>query len=306
MLSPEQVSLVEVLRDCQTMVAPLADNRGIAITCAPLDSTYFIKADRTRAKQVLINLLSNAIKYNRPGGAVIIACALVSPDSIRISIQDTGFGMTPKQLAQLFQPFNRLGRESGPVEGTGIGLVVTKRLIELMGGAIGVDSTVGVGSVFWIEFKLTTAPQLAIHETRDQVPERPKVLDGTPKRTLLHVEDNAASVMLIEQILAGRADLSLLSVADGNLGIEFARAHQPDVILMDINLPGINGIEAMKILRADPLTAQIPIIAVSANALPQDIEMCLAVGFFDYLTKPIRLDEFLRTLDLALKLSESN
>ena len=306
MLSPEQVSLVEVLRDCQTMVAPLADNRGIAITCAPLDSTYFIEADRTRAKQVLINLLSNAIKYNRPGGAVIIACALVSPDSIRISIQDTGFGMTPKQLAQLFQPFNRLGRESGPVEGTGIGLVVTKRLIELMGGAIGVDSTVGVGSVFWIEFKLTTAPQLAIPETRDQVPERPKVLDGTPKRTLLHVEDNAASVMLIEQILAGRADLSLLSVADGNLGIEFARAHQPDVILMDINLPGINGIEAMKILRADPLTAQIPIIAVSANALPQDIEMCLAVGFFDYLTKPIRLDEFLRTLDLALKLSESN
>jgi CheY-like chemotaxis protein len=230
----------------------------------------------------------------------------VAPDSIRITIQDTGFGMSPEQLAQLFQPFNRLGKESGPVEGTGIGLVVTKRLIELMGGAIGVDSVVGVGSVFWIEFKLTTAPRFDIQETEHKVLERPQVSDGTPKRTLLYVEDNPANLKLIEQLLARRSDLRLLSAADGNLGIEFARAHQPDVILMDINLPGINGIEAMKILRADPSTTHIPIIAVSANALPRDIEMCLALGFFDYLTKPIRLDELVRTIDSALKLSVSN
>ncbi len=303
MLSLEPVSLAEVLSDCQTMVGPQADKRAITITCAPLESAYFIAADRTRTKQVLINLLSNAIKYNRPGGSIIVACALVAPDSIRISIQDTGFGMSPEQLEQLFQPFNRLGKESGPVEGTGIGLVVTKRLIELMGGAIGVDSTVGVGSVFWIEFKRTTAPQFEIQETEHQVLELPPLSDGVPKRTLLYVEDNPANLELIEQLMARRSDLRMLSAADGNLGIEFARAHQPDVILMDINLPGINGLEAMKILRADPLTAHIPIIAVSANALPRDIERCLAAGFFDYLTKPIKLHEFVRTLDLALKLS---
>ncbi|MCY7387627.1 MAG: response regulator, partial [Burkholderiales bacterium] len=306
MLSLEPVSLVEIMSDCQTMVGPQANNRGIAITFAPLESAYFIEADRTRAKQVLINLFSNAIKYNRPDGAVTVACALVAPDSIRISIQDTGFGMAPEQLAQLFQPFNRLGKESGPVEGTGIGLVVTKRLIELMGGAIGVDSAVGVGSVFWIEFKLTTAPRFNIPETGHKLLGRPQVTDGTPMRTLLYVEDNPASLKLIEQLLARRADLRMLSAADGNLGIEFARAHRPDIILMDINLPGINGLDAMKILRADPLTAHIPIIAVSANALPRDIEMCVEVGFFDYLTKPIMLGELERTIDLALKLSASN
>jgi len=158
----EPVSLVEVMNDCQSMVGPQASQRGISMTLAPLESAYFIEADQTRMKQVLINLLSNAIKYNQPGGAVTLACALVAPDSIRISIQDTGVGLTPQQLAQLFQPFNRLGRESGPEEGTGIGLTVTKRLVELMGGSIGVDSTVGVGSVFWIDFKLAKAPQLAI------------------------------------------------------------------------------------------------------------------------------------------------
>lgn len=306
MLSLEPVSLLEVMSDCLAMVGPQADKGGIALTCAPLESAYFIEADRTRTKQVLINLLSNAIKYNRQGGAVVVACTVVAPDSIRISIQDTGFGMTSEQQAQLFQPFNRLGRESGPVQGTGIGLVVTKRLIELMGGAIGVNSTFGEGSVFWIEFKLTTAPQFEIQETGHRVPEPRPVSDGTSKRTLLYVEDNPANLELIEQLIARRTDLRMLSAADGNLGIEFARAHQPDVILMDINLPGISGIEAMKILRADPLTAHIPIIAVSANALPRDIKMCLALGFFDYLTKPIMLNEFVRTLDLALKTSESN
>ena len=305
MLSLEPVSLVDVMTDCQTMVGPQANSRGIAITCAPLESAYFIEADRTRAKQVLINLLSNAIKYNRPDGAVIVACALVAPDSIRISIQDTGFGMTSEQLAQLFQPFNRLGQESGPEQGTGIGLVVAKRLIELMGGAIGVDSAVGVGSVFWIEFKLTAAPRFDIQKTAHEMLERPLVSDGTPMRTLLYVEDNPANLELVQQLLARRSDLRMLSAADGNLGIEFARAHQPDVILMDINLPGINGLDAMKILRADPLTAHIPVIAVSANALPRDIEMCIAAGFFDYLTKPIMLDKLVRKIDSALKLSVS-
>ena len=306
MFSLEPVSLAAVLSDCQTMVGPQAAQRAITITCAPLEAAYFIEADATRAAQVVINLLSNAIKYNRPGGAVNIACAVVAPDSIRISIQDTGYGMNAEQLAQLFQPFNRLGKEAGPVEGTGIGLVVTKRLIELMGGAIGVDGTVGVGSVFWIEFKRATAPQRATAHAEQQLLEPTQGAHGTRKRTLLYVEDNPANLELVAQCIARRSDLHMLSAADGDLGIEFARAHRPDVILMDINLPGINGIEAMKILGADPLTAHIPVIAVSANALPRDIEMCLALGFFDYLTKPIKLDEFVRSIDLALKLSVPN
>ena len=178
---------------------------------------------------------------------------------------------------------------------------MTKRLVELMGGTIGVDSTVGVGSVFWIELSLTTAPRLAAQEAERAASLQPQVPDGTPLRTLLYVEDNPANLELVEQIIARRPDLRLLGAADGNLGIEFARAYLPEVILMDINLPGISGVEAMKILRADPLTAHIPIIALSANALAHDIEKALEAGFFNYLTKPIKVDAFMDALDMALK-----
>ena len=182
---------------------------------------------------------------------------------------------------------------------------MTKRLVELMGGTIGVDSTVGVGSVFWIELSLTAAPQLAVREAERAALVRPQVPDGTPLRTLLYVEDNPANLELVEQLIARRPDLRLLSAADGNLGIEFARAYLPEVILMDINLPGISGIEAMKILRADPSTAHIPIIALSANAVPRDIEKGLEAGFFNYLTKPIKVNQFMDALDVALKFSQT-
>ena len=218
---------------------------------------------------------------------------------------DTGAGLSPEQLAQLFQPFNRLGKKAGAEEGTGIGLVVTKRLVELMGGDIGVDSTVGVGSVFWIELGLTTAPQLATLEAESGAQTRPQAPDGAPPRTLLYVEDNPANLELVEQIIARRSDLRVLSAADGDLGIEFARAYQPDIILMDINLPGISGIAAMKILRADPSTAHIPIIALSANAVPRDIEKALEAGFFNYLTKPIKVNQFMDALDIALKFAQT-
>ena len=163
-LSREAVSLAEVLLECRAMIEPQAQKRGIAMTFPRFEHPYFVKADRTRVKQVLINLLFNAIKYNKPGGSVVVECMPSPPDSIRISVRDTGVGLAPEQLAQLFQPFNRLGRDAGAEEGTGIGLVVTKRLVELMGGVIGVDSTVGVGSVFWLELGLTSAPHLAAHE----------------------------------------------------------------------------------------------------------------------------------------------
>jgi len=304
-LSREPVSLVEVLLECRAMIEPQAHKRGIGLTFPRFETPCFVKADRTRVKQVLINLLFNAIKYNKPGGAVVVEYSLSPPDSIRISVRDTGAGLAPEQLAQLFQPFNRLGKEAGVEEGTGIGLVVTKRLVELMGGAIGAESAVGVGSVFWIELSLTTAPQLAVREAERAALVRPQVPDGAPLRTLLYVEDNPANLELVEQLIARRPDLRFLSAADGDLGIEFARAYQPEVILMDINLPGLSGIEAMKILRADPSTAHIPIIALSANAVPRDIERALEAGFFNYLTKPIKVDQFMDALDVALKFSQT-
>jgi len=300
-LSHEPVSLAEVMLECRAMIEPQAQKRGIGMTFPRFESPYFVSADRTRVKQVLINLLFNAIKYNKPEGTVAVEYALRSPDSIRISVRDTGAGLAPEQLAQLFQPFNRLGKEDGAEEGTGIGLVVTKRLVELMGGTIGADSALGVGSVFWFELSLTTAPLLAVREAGHAALMRPQAAEGTPLRTVLYVEDNPANLELVEQLIARRPDLRLLSASDGNLGIEFARVYQPEVILMDINLPGISGIEAMKILRADSMTAHIPIIALSANAVPRDIEKALEAGFVSYLTKPIKVNQFMDALDAALK-----
>jgi signal transduction histidine kinase/CheY-like chemotaxis protein len=300
----EPVSLAEVVIECRAMIEPQARKRGLGMTFPHFEIPHFIMADRTRVKQVLINLLFNAIKYNRPQGAVAVECKLLEPDSIRISVRDTGIGLAPEQLSQLFQPFNRLGKEATAEEGTGIGLVVTKRLVQLMGGTIDADSTVGEGSVFWVEFPLTAAPQFAVLESGNAAAPKPQVADGTPMRTLLYVEDNPANLELVEQLVARRSDLRLLSAADGTLGIEYARACLPEVILMDINLPGVSGIEAMKILRADPATAHIPIIALSANAVPRDIERGLEAGFFNYITKPIVVSQFMDALDVALIFSE--
>ena len=304
-LSREPVSLADVMLECRTMIEPQAQKRGIAMTFPQFDIPCFISADLTRIKQVLINLLFNAIKYNKPGGTVAVEVTLGLPDSIRISVRDTGAGLAPEQLAQLFQPFNRLGKETGAEEGTGIGLVVTKRLVELMGGTIGADSAIGVGSVFWVELIEAAGPQLDVHVGDLAALERAQVPAGASLRTLLYVEDNPANLELVEQLIARRPELRLLSAADGNLGIEYARAYQPEVILMDINLPGISGIEAMKILRADPMTAHIPIIALSANAVPRDIAYALDAGFFNYLTKPIKVNQFMDALDVALIFSKN-
>ena len=304
-LSQEPVSLPEVMTECRAMVEPQAQKRGIVMSFPRFELPYFVSADRTRVKQVLINLLFNAIKYNRADGAVAVEHVLIPPHSIRISVRDTGAGLTEEQVAQLFQPFNRLGKEASAEEGTGIGLVVTKRLVELMGGSIGVNSSVGAGSEFWFELGLTAAPLLSIEEAEQAAWERPLAPSGAPQRTVLYVEDNPANLELVEQLIARRPELRLLSAADGKTGIEFARAYQPQVILMDINLPGISGLEAMKVLRADPSTAHIPIIALSANAVPHDIEKALQAGFFDYLTKPIKVKLFMDTLDVALNIAQT-
>jgi CheY-like chemotaxis protein len=204
---------------------------------------------------------------------------------------------------QLFQPFNRLGQENGKEQGTGIGLVVTKQLIEMMGGAISVTSTVGVGSEFKVELIRDGSPRLANGNTmpRELSPQSGEAVED-PWRTMLYIEDNPANLMLVEQIVEGIPSLRMFSATDGNTGVESARTHLPDVILMDINLPGISGTEAMKRLHMDPATKHIPIIALTANAMLRDIKNGLDAGFFRYLTKPIKINEFFNALDDALKL----
>ncbi|MBC7735390.1 MAG: PAS domain S-box protein, partial [Bacteriovorax sp.] len=302
-LSLDCMSLIEVLNGCQSMIEPQAQTAGISIRFPDFTDPYFVNADPTRVKQVLVNLLSNAIKYNRVGGTVEVTCGVVADERTRISFRDTGEGLSPEKIAQLFQPFNRLGQESGAEQGTGIGLVVCKRLVELMGGEIGVESTVGVGSVFWIELNTTVAESGASGNIEmAPVPPAPTQA-GEALRTVLCVEDNPANLMLIERLIARRSDIRLLSAKNGSHGIEIARTAQPDAILMDINLPGISGIRALQILSQDPATAHIPVIAVSANAMAHDIEKGLEAGFFRYLTKPIKVNEFMDTLDLALAVS---
>ena len=301
-LSLEPISLAEVLQECQDMIEPQAQKRSISLVFPQFDTPYFVQADRTRMKQVLINLLSNAIKYNKVGGSVVVQHLTSIPGRIRICVKDSGEGLTAEKMTQLFQPFNRLGQEANGEEGTGIGLVTTKRLIELMGGSIGAESTVGTGSVFWIELSLSAERQpthaIAISSAAAHAPIQ---IDTSLLRTLLYVEDNPANLMLIEDLIARRPDIRLLSARDGNRGIEIARKSQPDVILMDINLPGISGIKALRILAQDPSTAHIPVIALSANAIPRDIEKGLEAGFFRYLTKPIKVNELMETLDMALE-----
>jgi PAS domain S-box-containing protein len=302
-LSLERVSLGDVVGECQAMVEPLAQQRGIgAVFPTAGELPYFVQADPTWLKQALINLLSNAIKYNSAGGTVTLDVNPRAAGRIRIGVRDTGAGLTPENLTQLFQPFNRLGQEASGEEGTGIGLIVCKRLVELMGGAIGVESTPGAGSLFWIELGLMAPPDAAQAAAPTTAPADTPIHgpDGGHRLTLLYVEDNPANLMLVEVLIARQPDIRLLSAQNAARGIAMARNFLPDIILMDINLPDISGIEALKMLAADPATAHIPVIALSANAMPADIEKGLDAGFFRYMTKPIKVTEFMQMLALDL------
>ena len=304
-MSCEPMSLAEVLDDCQAMIEPQARKSGIRVSFSHPDAALFVQADRTRVKQIFVNLLSNAIKYNRVGGTVEVHCSTRPGKRIRISFQDTGEGLSADKMAQLFQPFNRLGQEAGVQEGTGIGLVVSKRLVELMGGEISAESSVGVGSVFWVELHAAADAETPPAATPGATAVTTHLAPSAQLRSVLCVEDNPANLRLVARLLARRPDIHLLSAKDGRRGVELAHAEMPDVILMDINLPGISGLAALAILAGDPATAHIPVIALSANAVPRDIERGLEAGFFRYLTKPIKVGEFMQTLDLALELART-
>jgi len=299
-LSMEPVGLTDILHECRSMIEPIAATRKVRVLFPDVDGAM-VMADRTRLKQVLLNLLSNAVKYNREEGAVVLTCEQTSLARLRLSVQDTGQGLRPEQVASLFQPFNRLGQEGGTQEGTGIGLVVTKRLVELMGGEIGVTSSPGVGSVFWIELASTAPLASALAERGPAAALAPSAApsQGEP-HLLLYIEDNPANLRLVEEIVAFRHDLRLLSAHDGHLGLQLARAHRPEVILMDLNLPGMSGYEVLRLLQTDPEMAKIPVVALTANAMPRDIERGLAAGFHRYLTKPIDIDKFTEAINSTL------
>ncbi len=299
-LSLEAVSLGDVMAECQSIIEGQARTQGIALCFPTFDAPCFVRADRTRLKQVLINLISNAIKYNQPDGRVDVTFEENASARVRVCIGDTGVGLSPQRLGQLFQPFNRLGQEGGGVEGTGIGLVVAKQLIELMNGVIGVESTVDVGSDFWFEIASASPP--AFVAGTDLVPLVPITPEpsGERQRQFLYVEDNSANLKLVERLFARRSGWTLTGAMTGRLGLELAHSMLPDVILMDINLPDISGDDALVLLRKSPVTRHIPVVAVTANAMPRGIERGLKSGFFQYVTKPINVGEFMKTLTAAL------
>jgi CheY-like chemotaxis protein len=301
----EAVSLTQILSECQSMMEHQARERGVGLMFPIFDQPVFVLADRTRLKQIVLNLVSNAIKYNREHGTVTVRCTVGAHDRVRLSVQDTGLGLSATKLAQLFQPFNRLGQEAGSVAGTGIGLVVSKRLAEGMGGVLGVESTVAVGSTFWCEMSAAeqpTAPMLS--DSATAAVESGALADG-PHRTVLYVEDNSANMQVVEEIFERFPHIGLLTAVDASLGIALARSAQPHVILMDINLPGIDGFRALEILRDDPAASHIPVVALSATAMESDIQKGLEAGFFRYVTKPIKLKPFIDTLGDALAFTEN-
>ncbi|MES2901135.1 MAG: ATP-binding protein [Pseudomonadota bacterium] len=301
-LSMEPVALDDILAECRGMTEPMGQARGIRMLFPPPTGAVLL-ADRTRLKQVLLNLLTNAVKYNRDTGAVVLSCSAQGSERMRLSVQDTGNGLSDAQLAGLFQPFNRLGQENGSEEGTGIGLVVTRRLVELMGGTIGVSSSVGVGTVFWLELDMT-APVPSQLPSATVLPMERRDSGPRQTRTLLYVEDNPANLRLVEEIVGFRPELRLLSAPDGHVGVEMATACQPDLILMDLNLPGMSGTDALREIRRDPRSAHIPVLALTANAMPRDVERGIESGFFRYLTKPINIEELNAAIDQTLRAND--
>lgn len=307
-LAPEAVAVAGIGAECAALLAPMAAKRSLTLNVA-VEEGLVVHADRKRLRQALLNLLSNAIKYNRDGGSVEIRARAVDADRIRIEVRDDGPGIPAERAEELFEPFNRLDRSQSEVQGTGIGVAITRNIVTLMGGAIGVNSTPGLGSTFWIEL-----PREICSETdrqRFQSPQ-PKLANPqwqtacAPRHRVLYIEDNPANRALLTQALRQQSGVTLLTAPTGERGVELALTQRPDLILLDINLPDLGGYEVLARLRADPLSVKIPVFAVTANALAADIQRGLEAGFAEYLTKPIDINQLRALLDLYLKFKEQS
>ncbi|MEO0035384.1 MAG: hypothetical protein RLZZ501_1407, partial [Pseudomonadota bacterium] len=292
-LSIESVPVEPVLTECLDLIAPLAQERGIALIRRAGEPGLAARADRLRLKQVLVNLLSNAIKYNRPNGTVRILTRRTGPETLRLTVVDTGRGIAPDRIQELFIPFNRLGAEYTDTEGTGIGLALSRRIVEAMAGRISVESNPGQGSAFSIELRAEPPdPSRAVVLPVVALP-----ADDRPvTATVLYVDDDPVNLKLLEQVFATMPQLRLVTAPTPGLGLDLARLRRPDLILLDINLPGMDGCEMLGRLRADPQTQDIPVAAVTALAMARDIERGLAAGFNAYLTKPIDIPLLVETV----------
>ncbi|MBE0546631.1 MAG: PAS domain S-box protein, partial [Rubrivivax sp.] len=297
-LSLEPVELAALVRECLALARPLADQRRITLQQRALEHRT-VRADRARLRQVLMNLLSNAIKYNREAGIVEVSAAAGEAGRLRLSVRDTGPGIAPEHLDELFQPFCRLGQEAGPVEGTGIGLVITRRLVELMAGRVGVDSRPGIGCTFWVDLPADEATAISAEPMAAQALPGSTPLPAQP-RTVLCIDDNPANLKLVAQIFGRVRGFRLLTAHTPRLGIELAQAHRPDLVLLDIQMPGMNGYEVLRALRASDLPPAMPIVALTANAMPADVARGLAAGFDEYLTKPLDVQRFLDVVQRLL------
>ena len=297
-MSVEPVEVGQVLDEVLRTLEPMAARDGIVLEHGPLPPASTISADRTRFAQILMNLGSNAIKYNRPSGRVRFEVDTPRAGHLRISVADTGIGVPLDKQDKLFQPFQRAGQETGPIEGTGIGLMITRRLAEMMQGSVGFESTPGAGSKFWVD--------LPLHETQSAQPgvvaaERAIASAGAGARQLvLYVEDNPGNVSFMLDLVGMLDDIELVSVPSAELGVDLARVRHPKVVIMDINLPGMDGFEALRVLRADQETKDIPVIALTAAASERDRERGAQAGFDRYLTKPLKVDELISILEELL------
>lgn len=297
-LSPEAVSVTEALNEVADLIQPLAAQRGLRVRVEDANGLHVL-ADRQRLKQVLLNLLANGVKYNREGGEVAVTWERSPPDRLRIRIADTGIGIPTEVMERLFAPFDRLGAETTTVEGTGLGLALSKALVEAMGGSIEAESEAGSGSVFTVELRLTEAPLQRYRREGEAGDDAGR--DEVLTRSILYIEDNLSNLKLIERVFAGRPQFRLMSAMQGRLGLELARENGPDLILLDLHLPDIPGDEVLRQLRQDPATRRIPVVMISADATHGQVKRLLAAGADEYLTKPLDVKRFLETVDAALR-----
>jgi CheY-like chemotaxis protein/anti-sigma regulatory factor (Ser/Thr protein kinase) len=300
-VSLEPVPVGEVIGETLDFVRPLAANANIQVDGGGAGTTErYVVADRQRLKQVLLNLLSNAVKYNRPGGTAALSCVETRGGRLQIRVSDTGLGISPENIQRLFTPFERLGADQTGIEGTGLGLALSKRLTEAMGGTLNVESAVGRGTTFWAELALTENP---VERLEREIAEAPGSADRGASRKpslVLYIEDNLPNLKLIERLLAHRPEVKLMPAMQGRLGVDLAREHRPDLILLDLHLPDIMGDEVLRQLREIPATRDTPVVMISADATAGQIKRLLDAGARAYLTKPLDVKKFLVLLDEIL------